>query len=152
MFDSFCFRRKKGGVMFFRLFKKFKNVIGLFNGYFIDVKALYVLEFDTVCSVSFVSEIDTTKAFAFINERLKTGIVIVYQHSYFDHNQKEMFFNNTIFVLANKIMIELGKDWCQILHTPEQHGWANALIEELSQFKIVNSEGVIGFARQTVAN
>ena len=84
--------------MFFRLFKKFKNVTGLFNGYFIDVKALYVFEFDTVCSVSFVGEIDTTKTFAFINERLKTGIVTVYQHSYFDHNQKETFFNNIIFV------------------------------------------------------
>jgi len=138
--------------MFFRLFNKFKNVIGLFNGYFIDAKTLYVLEFDAVCCVSFVGEIDTTKAFGFINERLRTGIVTVYQHSYFDHNQKEMFFNNTIFVLANKIMIELGNNWCQVLHTPAQQGWANELIAELSQFKIVNSEAVIGFARQTVAN
>src|SRR5215213_3737523 len=99
------FPLEKGGVMFFRLFKKFKNVIGLFNGYFIDVKVLYMVEFDAVCCVSFVGEIDTTKAFAFISETLKTGIVIVYQHSYYDHNQKQMFFNNTIFVLANKIII-----------------------------------------------
>ena len=49
-------------------------------------------------------------------------------------------------------MIELGNNWCQVLHTPAQQGWANELIAELSQFKIVNSEAVIGFARQTVAN
>jgi len=138
--------------MFFRLFKKYKNVIGLFNGYFIDVKVLYMVEFDAVCCVSFVGEIDTTKAFAFISETLKTGIVIVYQHSYYDHNQKEMFFNNTIFVLANKIMIEVENNWCQVLHTPQKQAWANELVAELSRFKIVNSEGVIGFARQTVAN
>ena len=152
MFDSFCFRTKKGGVMLSRLFRKIKDVVGLFNGYFIKVKALYALEFDAVSCVSFIGEVDTTKAFVLINEKLKSNIVAVYQHSWFDHNQKKMFFNNTIFVLTNRRMIELGNNWCQLLHTPEQHGWANALIEELSQFRIVNNEPVIGFARQAVAN
>jgi hypothetical protein len=138
--------------MFFRLFRKFRDVIGLFNGYFIEVKALYALEFDAVSCVSFIGEVDTTKAFALINEKLKNDIVTVYQHSYFDHNEKKMFFNNTIFVLTNKRMIELGNNWCQFLHTPWQHGWANALIEELIQFKIASNEPVIGFARQAVAN
>ena len=82
---------EKGGVMLFRLFRKFKNVFGLFNGYFIEVKALYALEFDAVCCVSFVGEIDTTKAFELINENFKTGIVTVYQHSYFDHSERKMF-------------------------------------------------------------
>ena len=143
---------EKGGVMLFRLFRKFKNVFGLFNGYFIEVKALYALEFDAVCCVSFVGEIDTTKAFELINENFKTGIVTVYQHSYFDHSERKMFFNNTIFVLANKIMIELGNNWCQVLHPPEQQEWADDLINQLSAFRIVNNEPAIGFARQSVAN
>lgn len=138
--------------MLSRLFRKIRNVIGLFNGYFIEAKALYALEFDAVSCVSFIGEVDTTKAFALFNEKLKNDIVTVYQHSYFDHNEKKMFFNNTIFVLTNNRMVELGNNWCQFLHTPEQHGWANALIEELSQFRIVNNEPVIGFARQAVAN
>ena len=138
--------------MLFRLFRKFKNVVGLFNGYFIEVKALYALEFDAVSCVSFIGELDTTKAFGLINEKLKNDIVRVYQHSWFDHSEKKMFFNNTIFVLTNKRMVELVNNWCQFLHTPEQHGWANAFIEELSQFRIVNNEPVIGFARQAVAN
>ena len=138
--------------MLFRLFRKFRDVIGLFNGYFIEAKALYALEFDAVCCVSFIGEVDTPKAFALINEKLKTGIVTVYQHSYFDHNEKKMLFNNTIFVLANKIMIDLGNNWCQVLHTPEQHEWANSLIEELSAYRLVNNEATIGFARQAFAN
>jgi hypothetical protein len=138
--------------MLLRLFRKFKDVIGLFNGYFIEVKALYVLEFDTVSCVSFIGEVDVTQAFALISERLKKEIVTVYQHAYFDHKEKKMFFNNTIFVLTNKRMIELGNNWCQLLHTPGQHGWANAVIEELSQFRVVNDEAVIGFTRQAVAN
>ena len=87
-----------------------------------------------------------------INENFKTGIVTVYQHSYFDHSERKMFFNNTIFVLANKIMIELGNNWCQVLHTPEQQEWANDLISQLSAFRNVNNEPAIGFARQSVAN
>ena len=138
--------------MFLRLFRKIRDVIGLFNGHFIEAKALYALEFDAVCCVSFIGEVDTTKAFALINEKLKTEIVTVYQHSYFDHNENKMFFNNTIFILVNKIVIELGNNWCQVLHTQEQHGWANTLIEELSAFRIVNNEATIGFARQAVAN
>ena len=138
--------------MFYRLFRKIRDAVGLFNGYFIEVKALYALEFDAVSSVSFIGEVDTTKAFTLISERLKNDIAAVYQHSYFDHNERKMFFNNTIFVLTSSRMIELGNNWCQLLHAPEQHGWANTLIEELSQFRIVNNEQVIGFARQAVAN
>jgi hypothetical protein len=63
-----------------------------------------------------------------------------------------MFFNNTIFILTNKRMIELGNNWCQILHTPHQHAWANALIKEMSKYKMENKEPAIGFARQTAAN
>lgn len=138
--------------MLFRLFKRRSDVAGLFHGHFIEVKALYALEFGVVSSVSFIGEVDTTKAFALINERLASDIVTIYQHSYFDHNEKKMFFNNTIFVLTNNRMIEVGNNWCQFLHTPRQHGWASALIEELSRLRMVNNEPVIGFARQAVAN
>jgi hypothetical protein len=138
--------------MLFRLFRKIRDATGLFNGYFIEVKALYALEFDAVCCVSFIGEIDTTKAFAFINEKLKNDIVAVYQHSYFDQNEERMFFNNTIFVLTNKRIIELGNNWCQFLHTPGQYEWANKLIKQLSAFRMVNKEPAIGFARQSVSN
>ena len=144
---------KKGGVMFWKLFKRnIKEVVGLFNGYFIEVKALYALKFDAVSCVSFIGEIDTSKAFALIDETLKLETVSIYQHSYFDHNEQKMFFNSTIFVLSNKRMIELGNNWCQILHTPYQHNWANELIKQLSQYKEANKEPAIGFARQAVAN
>lgn len=138
--------------MLFRSFRKIKDVIGLFNGYFIEAKALYALEFDAVSCISFIGEVDTTKVFALVSEKLKADIVTVYQHAYFDHSERKMFFNNTIFVLTNKRIIELGNNWCKFLHTAEQHAWANALIEELGAFRMVSNENAIGFARQAVAN
>ena len=110
------------------------------------------MEFDAVSCISFIGELDTSKAFGFINECMGAEIVSTYQHSYFDHKDQKMFFNNTIFILTNKRIIELGNNYCQILHTPQQYGWANELIKNLSQFKAIDKEPVIGFSRQTVAN
>ena len=139
--------------MFWRLFRrKIGDTIGLFNGHFVDAKAFYVLEFDAVSCVTFIGDIDTSKAFKYINDTMRTDIVNVYQHSYYDHAEKQMFFNNTLFVLRSRRMIELGNNWCQVLHTREQQEWANDLINQLSAFKIVNNEPTIGFARQSVAN
>lgn len=139
--------------MFWRLFtRKIRDTLGLFNGHFLEAKALYALEFDAVSSVSFIGDIDTSKAFTLINETLRNEIVSTHQHSFYDHNEGRMFFNNTVFVLTNQRMIELGNNWCQVLHTQSQHGWANDLIKSLSAYRIVNNEPVIGFARHTAAN
>lgn len=139
--------------MFWKMFKrKINDLNGLFNGHFIEVKALFALEFDEVGCVTFIGELDTSKAFAFINENMRSEIVSTYQHSYFDHNEQKMFFNNTIFVLRDKRMIELGNNYCQVLHTQHQYSWANGLVNSLSVFRIKSNEPVIGFARQTANN
>lgn len=139
--------------MLWRLFRpKIYEVLGLFNGHFIEVKALYALLFDDVSCVSFIGEIDTSKAYELITERLKMEIVSIYQHSYFEHKEQGMLFNNTVFVLRHNRIIELGANYCQLLHTPRQYGWAYTLIKEMSAFRIKSEEKAIGFARQTSDN
>jgi len=139
--------------MFWKMFKrKINDLNGLFSGHFIEVKALYALTFDELSCVTFIGELDTSKAFAFINENMGSEIVSTYQHSYFDHNEQKMFFNNTIFILKDKRVIELGNNYCQVLHTQIQYNWANRLIDKLSQFRVKSNEPVIGFARQTANN
>jgi len=128
------------------------DTIGLFNGHFLEAKAFYALEFDAVSCVSFIGDIDTGKAFELISESLKADILTTYQHSYFDHNEQKMFFNNTLFVLTNQRMVELGANWCQVLHTQHQYSWSADLVKRLSAYRIVNNEPVIGFARQAATN
>lgn len=136
-----------------RLFKrKINETMGLFNGHFVEAKALYALEFDAVSCIHFIGEIDTGKGFDFINSTMQNEIVTIYQHCWFDHNEQKIFFNNTIFVLTSKRMIELGNNWCQVLHTPHQCNWAQQLITQLSQYKLVSNQPAIGFTRQAVAN
>jgi hypothetical protein len=132
--------------------RKFRNVNGLFNGHFMDVKAMYVLEFDRLPCVAFIGELDTTKAYAYIREEFKFNIRRAFQHTYYDHAEGKMFFNNTIFVLDVWRMIELENDYCHVLHATTQYAWAYALITKMAEFKKANDDKVIGFTRQARMN
>ena len=145
--------KTKGGIMLWRWFnRKEANSASLFAGHFIEVKALYIQRFGALPSVSFIGELDVTKAYAFVNERLGGCIMEAYQHSYFDHKEQQLFFNNTILVLNSNRVIELGNNYCQVLHALEHYAWANEFVLELAAFRMVNNEPTIGFTRQTTMN
>jgi hypothetical protein len=143
--------------MFGNFFKR-NNVLvpGLFTGHFVEPKAFYVAAFNRIPCISFVGELDTTKAFAFIEDRLQMQVKAIYQHNYFNHEEQKMFFNNTIFLLHDNRLIELAHDYCQVLHTNLQYDWANKLVKDLAQFRKaeapVKENRVIGFARQREMN
>lgn len=139
--------------MRWRLFNRRLPVTeALFDGHYINMKMFYISEFDRMPCISFVGEIDLTKAFAYISEHYRTEIVHVYQHAYFDHAGQAVMFNNTVFVLRQQRMIELAGHYCQVAHTENQYGWANHLLEALKDFRVMpvimpEPATVIGFAR-----
>lgn len=134
--------------------KEVKGLNTIFNGHFIDVKAFYSWQFNRLPCVNFIGELDVTKAFAFINERFQYQTKDTYQHAWYDHAQQKMLFNETIFVLHDDRMIELGVDYCHVLFTPAQYAWAIGLIKELAVFKkeAINQTRVVGFARDPEVN
>ena len=140
--------------MTFNFFKtKVSQVNTLFLGHYVDPKVFYTLQFNKVPCVSFIGEIDTSKAFDFIQSTYRSQITGIYQHNYFDHDKRDFFFNNTLFVLRNKRMIELGNNYCQAFHAKDQYGWGQTMIKELSVFHVAtDANKVIGFARTTNMN
>lgn len=143
--------------MFTRLFKRrASHPSALFNGHFLEVKAFYVAEFGTVPCVMFIGELDIGAVFSWLKERYRPQTQDIFQHSYYDHDLKESFFNNTIIVLKNNRVIELCGDYCQILHSNKQYGWARELVLELAQFRKATEQPkenrIIGFARQNGLN
>lgn len=109
--------------------KKRRKIIelnGLFDGHFIDVRAFFALQFDCLASIFLKGELNTSHVYSYIIDNLQKIIMAVYQHTYFDHTEKEMFFNHNIFVLQGKRMIELVNNYCEILYTCQQHhgAWA----------------------------
>ena len=140
--------------MFFNLFKtKVSQVNTLFLGHYVDPRVFYAVQFNRVPCISFIGELDTGKAFDFIQNTYRYELNGIYQHNYFDHDKREFLFNNTLFVLKNKRMIELGSNSCQVLHTKDQYGWGQTMIKELSVFHITDDVNkVIGFARSNNMN
>jgi hypothetical protein len=145
-------RRYKMKLNFLR---RIKVLDLLFNGHFIEVKTFYVLQFDKVPCLCFIGNVDVAKANTHIAEVLGGEVVSVYQHLYFDHDEQNTFFNNTVFVLTRNRMVELGKGYAQILHTPKDYVWANNLMKALAEFKMAETPiqtQVVGFARQPAMN
>ena len=140
--------------MVFNFFKtKISQVNTLFLGHYVDSKVFYTVQFNEMPCVSFIGEMDAGKAFDFIQSTYRSQVKGIYQHNYFDHDKREFFFNNTLFVLKNKSMIELGNNYCQVLHTKDQYGWGQTMIRELSVFHVTtDASKVIGFARSTNMN
>ena len=140
--------------MFFNLFKtKLAAVDILFLGHYVDPKVFYTVQFNEVPCISFIGELDTSKAFDFIQNTYSSEVRSVYQHNYFDHDKRGFCFNNIIVVLKNKRMIELGNNFCQVLYTEDQLSWGLTIVEELSVFHVTaDANKVIGFARSTNMN
>lgn len=145
--------------MLFRFLKKVNANTGLFNGHFVDVKALYVLKFNAIPCITFIGDLDITAAYAFINNTCKADIISTYQHSYFNHDDNKVYFNNTIFVLNFKRIVEIADNYCQLLHTENQYAWAKQLVHDLAQFKIERNTApayrhihVAGFAKSADMN
>lgn len=140
--------------MVFNLFNRdLSKVNTLFLGHYLDPKVFYTAQFNKVPCISFIGELDAGKTFDFIQNTYRSQVKAIYQHNYFDHDKRDFFFNNTLFVLRNKRMIELGNNYCQVLHTKDQYSWGQTMIKELSVFHVtVDENKVIGFARSTNMN
>ncbi|HEX5153876.1 MAG TPA: hypothetical protein VFW07_20660 [Parafilimonas sp.] len=143
----------------FNFFKRVHIKGEIFNGHFIDVKAFYVAQFNKVPCVTFIGDMDVSKAFAFVNETCYRDIKATYQHCYFNHDDQKVYFNNTIIVLRFGRMIEIADNYCQLLHTADQYNWAGTLVTELAQFRIEKDVAtayrhthVVGFAKETAMN
>jgi hypothetical protein len=140
--------------MFFNLFRKdLSKINSLFLGHYVDPKVFYTLQFNQVPCISFIGELDTSKAFNFIRDAYRYEITCIYQHNYFDHEKRELFFNNSLLVLKNKRLIELGNNYGQVLYTKGQFNWGQTMIKELSAFHLTgDTNKIIGFARTNHVN
>lgn len=145
--------------MWFRFLKRMKITADIFTGHFVDVKAFYAFEFNIVPCITFIGDLDVTKAYTFIKENYKADIISTYQHSYFNHDDKKVYFNCSVVVLTSERMIEIADNYCQLLHTTKQYDWARKLVSDLAQFKIERNTApaftrthIIGFAKEAEMN
>lgn len=138
--------------------RKTKYVAGLFMNNYVDSKVLFMTRFKEIPSIGVITEVDVTKAYAFITKTFGFEITDIHQATMFDYNEGSSYFNVTIFELRDKRMIELGNGYAEVFYTKLSRDWATALIKDLAECKIemdvnrVKAPTVIGFARAMEMN
>lgn len=113
-----------------------KRTAGIFEHLYIDSKAFYLYRFRNIPCATFVHGIDVSKAFAFINNNFNERIEDIYQSSYFDREAGKQLFNKTLFVLNNKVIVELYGQHAGIFYPNNKFDFANMLLKNLSEFKL----------------
>jgi hypothetical protein len=136
-----------------RLFgRKYRDTASLYNGPYMEVRALYTMEFDRVPCMTYIGSVSAADVFRHIKTSMRDAIRTTYQHNYYEHSESELLFNFTVIVLEEDRMIEIGPGYCQLLHGPEHYGWARSLAAALAEFRIVEEQPAIGFARSHAMN
>jgi hypothetical protein len=107
----------------------------LFGSYYLDTKALYLQKFRRVPCTTIITELDVTKSFAWIRENHGSLIMDVFQFCHFNREKGVQEFNKTVFVLRNKVIIELWGQVAELLYGNRDYAFADELLRGLSQFR-----------------
>lgn len=108
----------------------------IFEPHYIECKAFYLYRFRIIPCATVIDNIDATKSYAFIQSGYADKTENIYQSSHFDHADKIQYFNRTLFVLKNKILIELGVSYARVLFPGYMQAEADKLVNALSEYKL----------------
>lgn len=134
--------------MFFGLWKRSVAKASLFQGNYIDARALYAWLFNEVPCIAFIGDLNVSMVFEYLKNHMAADIKDVYQYNHFDHEDRKLCFISTVFVLAHQRMIVLGPDYCEMVHNSNDYDWCKITVEAVATFRKAQQAPVqvIGFA------
>lgn len=124
-----------------RLFRRLTSLLRLsrpvieFETSYIEVKSFYAREFNSAPCINFIRDIEAVKALEYINAGFAGRVLAVYQRNFYEWKDNRQENSATIFKLENKVMIELGDSYAEILFANDNYDYANDLIKLFSTFK-----------------
>lgn len=119
---------------------RFRKREVLFENNYIEVKNFYVREYNATPCISFINNLDTQKAFEYVNNGFAGKVLAIYQRTFYNWQQKREEFSATVFKLENKVMIELGHEYAEILFGNNNYEYAHELVERFSGYKAPEKE------------
>ncbi len=115
--------------------QKIMEANSIFQNSFLDCKAYYMYSYQQVPCITWVDQVNTDKVLKHIKEEYADAITGIFQFSKYDRKKKKSLYITTIILLKDNCLVELGGDYCEILHTHEDYDMANTLVKEASRFK-----------------
>ncbi|MFT3703502.1 MAG: AAA family ATPase [Agriterribacter sp.] len=108
----------------------------IFDHQYLEIKAFYLYRFKQIPCATIVDDVDITKAYAYIDNNIKASIVDVYQDCFYNYKESTQQFYRTVFVLDNKVLIELAGRNARILYANKRYAFANNLVNALKEYKL----------------
>ena len=108
----------------------------IFENYYLESKAFYMYRFRAIPCMTFIDDIDVSKAFEHIQKKYSHRIVDIYQACIFNRKVEKHQFSKTLFVLDNKIIIELSANYARILYPNNLYHIADKLIIAMNDYKL----------------
>jgi energy-coupling factor transporter ATP-binding protein EcfA2 len=115
-------------------FEKTISMNQVFEGYYLNAKIVFMHNFNTIPSVSYVGRIDGEKAFGAVMERHSAFVRSVHQHRDFETKQKTQF-GLTVVVLQNNCVLEFDDSYCRILHVYGMDAFVKEIVGLVLPFK-----------------
>jgi hypothetical protein len=119
---------------------KSKNSGEIFDKWFIEAKVFYMKLFNTVPCVACIGNVDTKKIFELINMNRYGKVHHVYQRIYHYWDDDKILFDKTIFILKNKMMVQLSDEWLEIYFSTKDYNRANTMLNEFKAYKAPGKE------------
>ena len=104
----------------------------IFQNSFLDCKAYYMYAYQQVPCITWVDQVNPAKVLKHIKTEYADAITGIFQYSKYNRKKKKTLYSTTIILLKDNCLVELGGDYCEILHTHEDYDMANALVKSSS--------------------
>src|SRR5688572_8720426 len=115
--------------------QKIMEANSIFQNSFLDCKAYYMYAYQQVPCITWVDRVNTEKVLKYIRTEYEGAIMGIFQYSKYNRKKKKSMYSTTIILLQDNCLVELGGDYCEILHTHKDYDMANALMKEVARFR-----------------
>jgi hypothetical protein len=107
----------------------------LFDYRFLDANTLYLYYFNQLPSVNFISHVDGEKLFNALKEKYGSEIKQIHQRHWYKKAHKKYEFDRTVLVFEGDRLVDIGNDYCEMMHDGSNPEWITAMTELAGQYK-----------------
>jgi hypothetical protein len=114
---------------------KDKRTANIFDNYYLDCKKFFMYCFKTVPCTTYVNNVDMSKAYKYVVDTYSDKIVHTYQACFYNWDSQKHEFDRTVFVLGNKLVIELDDNCVTIIYATRNYEFADNLLRTMTTYK-----------------
>jgi hypothetical protein len=121
--------------------RKYRQLTGrrpatIFEHHYLESKSFYMYRFRMIPNTTYIEGIDVTKAFSYVRDFYCQKIADIYQSCFFNRQAGRQEFDKTLFVLRNKVIVELAGQYAKVLYPGNLYGFADELLNVFNGYKL----------------